>query len=85
MGRRIVILCTLLLAVLMSAAQTVVSGVVTDRHTGRPLPHVSVTVESSNSSDVNGKIQVHTVTNEEGRFTLKVLQEPRYIHVSHIG
>jgi hypothetical protein len=85
MGRRIVILCTLLLAVLMAAAQTVVSGVVTDRHTGRPLPHVSVTVESSNSSDVNGKIQVHTVTNEEGRFTLKVLQEPRYIHVSHIG
>lgn len=85
MERRIVALCILLLTVLMVGAQTVVSGVVTDRQTGRPLPHVSVTVESSSSSDAHGNTQVHTVTNEEGRFTLKVLRAPRYIHVSHIG
>ncbi len=85
MKRRIVLLCMLLLAVLSVSAQMVVSGVVTDRQTGRSLPHVSVTVECNNMSDVDAKIQVHTVTNEEGRFTLKVLQEPRFIHVSHIG
>ena len=57
-------------------AQSVVSGMVTDRQTGRPLSHVSIAAEGSD---------VHTVSNDDGRFTLKVPQLPRYVRVSHIG
>lgn len=74
--RRIWITCVVLLTVLALRAQTVVSGVVTDRQTGRPLPHVSITAEGNKQ---------HTVTNDDGRFTLKLLQPARYLQLSHIG
>ncbi len=88
MEKRIVVLIMLLLTVLSVGSQSLVSGVVIDRQSGRPLSHVSVTVESSDVSNVNlhgDKTLVHTVTNEDGRFTLKVKQCPRYVYVSHIG
>ena len=59
---------TLLTVLLTIRAQSVVSGVVTDRQTGRALSHVSVTAEGSNA---------HTVTNEEGRFVLKTPEMPK--------
>ena len=57
-------------------AQQVVSGVVKDRQTGDVLSRVSITVDGSSA---------HTVTNDDGRFTLKVTNSPRYIQLSHIG
>ena len=67
----------LLLSVAMTVtAQQVVSGVVKDRQTGDVLSHVSITAEGS---------EVHTVTNDDGRFTLKVKNVPKYIQLSHIG
>ena len=48
--------------------QIVVSGIVTDAGTGLLLPHVSVRSEDSD---------VRTVTNEDGRFTLKTTAVPR--------
>ncbi len=66
----------LLVAVMTMQAQTVITGRVTDRETGRPLPHVSIMAEGS---------EEHTVTNEEGRFTLKTACHPKYIQLSHIG
>ena len=57
-------------------AQQVVSGVVKDRETGDVLSHVSITAEGT---------EAHTVTNDEGRFTLKVNNAPTYIQLSHIG
>lgn len=74
--RRIFVIWMLLLTALLVKAQSVVSGVVTDRQTGKPLSHVSVSVEGS---------KIHTVTNEDGRFLLKVRQQPRYVLLSHIG
>ena len=66
----------LMLATLAVQAQQVVSGVVKDRQTGKVLSHVSVSAEGTD---------VHTVTNDDGYFTLKVAQCPRYIQLSHIG
>ena len=74
--RKWMILAALLLAALGMQAQQVVSGVVKDRQTGDVLSHVSITAEGS---------EVHTVTNDEGRFTLKVKNAPKYIQLSHIG
>lgn len=51
-----------------------VSGVITDRKTHQPLPHVSV---------VAG--QVGTVTNEQGHFTLKVMSPNDSLTISLIG
>ena len=65
-----------MLATLAVQAQQVVSGVVKDRQTGKALSHVSISAEGSD---------VHTVTNDDGYFTLKVAQRPRYIQLSHIG
>ena len=65
----------LLLAVLTVKAQTVVSGKVTDQQ-GQPLAYVSVSAEGS---------KAHTVTNDDGRFTLKTTHKPRYVRLSHIG
>ena len=70
------ILIALLLAGLAARAQQVVSGIVKDRQTGDALSHVSITAEGS---------EVHTVTNDDGRFTLKVKNSPKYIQLSHIG
>ena len=74
--RRLFTTLTMLMTLMLANAQTVVSGVVTDRQTGRPLPHVSITAEGTD---------VHTVTNDDGVFTLKVPQRPPYIQLSHIG
>ena len=69
-------LLLLLLVTTTVSAQQVVSGVVKDRQTGDVLSHVSITAEGS---------EVHTVTNDDGRFTLKVKNAPKYIQLSHIG
>ena len=74
--RGLMILIALLLAGLAARAQQVVSGIVKDRQTGDALSHVSITAEGS---------EVHTVTNDDGRFTLKVKNSPKYIQLSHIG
>lgn len=74
--RRLIMLLTVIAAFLSVSAQTVLSGVVTDQKTGRPLSHVSVTVEGE---------EVHTVTNDDGRFTLKTAQRPQYVQLTHIG
>lgn len=74
--RKWMILAALLLAALGMQAQQVVSGVVKDRETGDVLSHVSITAEGT---------EAHTVTNDEGRFTLKVKNAPTYIQLSHIG
>ena len=66
----------LLLTVLAVHAQQVVSGVVKDSQTGEALGRVSIIVEGSGA---------HTVTNDDGRFTLKVKNAPKYIQLSHIG
>ena len=66
----------LLTLVLTIKAQVMVSGVVTDRQSHRPLPHVSVSVENGD---------VHTVTNEDGRFSLKTTAFPKYVQLSHIS
>ena len=65
----------LLFAVLTVKAQSVVSGKVTDQQ-GQPLAYVSVSAEGS---------KAHTVTNDDGRFTLKTTHKPRYVRLSHIG
>ena len=69
-------LLLLLFVATMAQAQQVVSGVVKDRQTGDVLSHVSITAEGSSA---------HTVTNEDGHFTLKVKNSPKYIQLSHIG
>lgn len=74
--RKWMILAALLLAALGMQAQQVVSGVVKDRQTGDVLSRVSITVDGS---------EAHTVTNDDGRFTLKVKNAPTYIQLSHIG
>jgi hypothetical protein len=66
----------LLSGVLLGYAQSVISGVVIDRQTGRTLSHVSVTAEGGKE---------HTVTNDDGRFSLKTQRIPQYIQLSHIG
>ena len=72
---RLTIIITLALLSLTIKAQTVVSGKVTDTD-GQPLARVSVMVEGT---------EVHTVTNDDGMFTLKTPQQPRQLLVSHIG
>lgn len=76
MKQRLILTMALLSVLLAMRAQTVVSGVVTDRQTGNPLPHVSVLAAGSGE---------HTVTNDDGRFTLKTTSRPSYIQLSHIG
>lgn len=66
----------LLTAILMMKAQTVVSGVVLDRQTGRPVSHASISAQGGKE---------HTVTNDEGRFTLKIQGQSKYVQLSHIG
>jgi hypothetical protein len=73
--KKLILTFFLLLAVLTGKAQAVVSGKVTDQQ-GQPLAHVSVSAEGS---------EVHTVTNDDGLFTLKTTHRPRYVRLSHIG
>ena len=72
----LIIIMMLLTMLLTGRAQSVVSGVVLDRQTGRALNHVSVTAEGG---------KAHTVTNEDGRFVLKTPQMPKYVQLSHIS
>lgn len=74
--RKLFITATLLMVTLIVSAQSVVSGVVIDRQTGRTLSHVSVTAQGG---------KAHTVTNDEGRFVLKTQRKPEYVQLSHIG
>lgn len=67
---------TLWLTVTTLRAQTIISGVVKDVQNGRPLTHVNISAEGTDT---------HTVTNDDGRFTLKVQRMPRHIQLSHIG
>ncbi len=76
MKRLFIMTTLLLLTVLTLSAQTVISGIVKDQKTKRPLAHVSVTAAGTD---------IHTVTNDDGRFTLKANQQPAYILLSHIG
>lgn len=77
MAKRRLFMTTMMLTVMLTTwAQSVVSGVVTDRQTGRALGHVSVTAEGG---------KAHTVTNDDGRFMLKTPKKPQYLQLSHIG
>lgn len=66
----------MLLVALLTMAQTMVKGKVTDRQTGQPLSHASVATEEGT---------VNTVTNDDGCFVLKTDRLPRAIRISHIG
>ena len=57
-------------------AQTIISGLVKDRQTGRALSRVSISAEGG---------EPRTVTNDDGRFELKVTRQPRYLLLSHLG
>ncbi len=74
--KRLLSTTLLLLSVLLVQAQTVVSGVVKDCKTDRPIAHVTITAEGT---------QTQTVTNDDGRFVLKCSQRPTAIQLSHIG
>lgn len=74
--RRLTTGIIMLACVLTAYGQTMVSGTVTDSKSGRPIPHVSIAAEGEG---------IHTVTNEDGHFTLKTAQRPQVLHVSHIG
>ena len=72
-------LLLILLLVMFGSAVTAqdiitVSGIVTDRQTRQPLPHVSVVAGT-----------VGTVTNEQGRFTLKLKPQTKALSISLIG
>lgn len=71
-------LIALLLVMISSAVAAqdyiTISGTVTDQQTHRPLPHTSVVAE-----------QVGTVTNEQGRFTLKISPQTKKLTLSLIG
>ncbi len=54
----------------------VISGVVRDANTGKKLPQASVTVLDGHEA---------TVTNRDGRFTLKTVERQHYIVVSCLG
>ena len=88
--KRLLTVLSLLAMTLAVAAQTVVSGVVTDRRTGHPLSHVNIYVGVATADSVPGGSaaesgSVHTVTNDDGRFTLKSGQRPQYVQLTHIG
>lgn len=76
MKKSIITLVLMVAMTLTAWGQTVVSGLVKDRQTGKALSHVSVSADGG---------KAHTVTNDDGRFTLKLQQTPRYIQLSHIG
>ena len=73
--KRLMLTTAFLLLALVIKAQTVISGKVTDLN-GQPLAHVSVMVEG---------MEVQTVTNEDGQFTLKMHEQPHRLRLSHIG
>ena len=74
------LLCLLSLAVAAQqdneALSFAVSGEVRDNATGKKLENVNITAPQRHLA---------TVTNADGRFTLKTLSQPEYITVSHVG
>lgn len=75
LGRGLLILLLVMFCSALTAQDIItISGTVTDRQTHQPLPHASVSAE-----------MVGTVTNEQGRFTLKLKPETKALTVSLIG
>lgn len=73
--RHLILLVLVTLATTLAAQDYItLSGTVTDRKTHQPLPHASVVADL-----------VGTVTNEQGRFTLKVPPQSKTVTVSLIG
>ncbi|MBR0434186.1 MAG: carboxypeptidase-like regulatory domain-containing protein [Bacteroidaceae bacterium] len=73
--RHLIALLLVMVGLTMSAEELItISGIVTDRQTRQPLPHVSVVA-----------VRVGTVTNDQGRFTLKVSPETTSLTFSLIG
>lgn len=73
--RHLVALVLVMAGLSMSAEDYItVTGIVTDRQTHQPLPHVSVVAQ-----------RVGTVTNDQGRFTLKVSPHTTALTFSLIG
>ena len=73
--RLLIVLLLVMLGRSLSAQDFItVSGLVTDRQTHKPLPHASVAAN-----------QVGTVTNEQGRFALKVKPQTKTLTISLIG
>lgn len=70
----ILILLVMLSNALAAQDYITLSGIITDLHTRHPLPHVSVAAGA-----------VGTVTNDQGRFTLKVKPEAKVVTFSLIG
>ena len=74
------LLCLLPLAVAAQqdneALSFAISGEVRDNATGKKLENVNITAPQRHLA---------TVTNADGRFTLKTLSQPEYITVSHVG
>lgn len=58
------------------SAQKVVHGSVIDSESGNPLPAANIIIEGTYRG---------TITNEEGRFSLKILQLPATLKVTYIG
>ncbi|MBO4826877.1 MAG: carboxypeptidase-like regulatory domain-containing protein [Prevotella sp.] len=78
MRRYLIFMLTVVMALAVSAQQKleVISGIVIDRDTKTPLVNVSISVDKGSLS---------TVTNADGRFSLKTVKRPSRIVVSHIG
>ena len=76
MKRMLAIVCLLAAVIAAGWAQQlyVVSGSVSDQHSRQPLPHASVSAGG-----------VSTVTNEQGRFTLKLSARPAAVVASMLG
>lgn len=76
MKRMLAIVCLLAAVIAAGWAQQlyVVSGSVSDQHGRQPLPHASVSAGG-----------VSTVTNEQGRFTLKLSARPAAVVASMLG
>ena len=55
-------------------------GLVTDTETGKPIAMATCKLLTVDSSLVN-----YTITQKDGRFTIPLLAEARYIEVSHIA
>jgi len=76
MKRLFIIFHLLVFSTAFLAAQTlyIIGGSVADQHSGQPLAHASITAGG-----------LSTVTNEQGRFTLKLQEKPSSVTVSMLG
>ena len=74
--KNLLLLMLFVLSAAMASAQSDVSGVVYDAHTGQPLAGVAVTVANTTQG---------TITDDEGRFSLSVPNLPADIVVSYVG